>query len=239
MLEGIWVREARMKHSLIAGVVFALWAVTLSPAASIDSNWSQTGKSYPAAQFTKPMPWAAGQYVVTGATMNGSHKSVSRTLLVRQEQGGWVIETSTTSANGEEKVTQMLITGFEQAMATGDTSGLDLVWIKTLKKGGGVTTMQGAQLGFLKGMYKSAYEGLVMKTSGVADGGAIQVPAGSFAGTSTIKATVKVLMSTVESQVWLNPAVPVNGVVKSMTTDGKTVVELLSFGFDGVPKIPS
>ena len=223
----------------IAAVIFMAFGGTRVQAASpLDSYWNQTGKSYPAgAQFTKPMPWAAGQYVVTGTTTSGSRKSVSKTLLVRQEQGGWVIETSTLSSNGEEKVTQMLVTGFDQAIATGDASGLDLVWIKTLKKDGSITTTQGAQLGFMKGLYKSAYENLVSKTSGVTDGGAIAVPAGSFAGTSTIKVSVKVMMSTIEMQSWLHPAVPVNGTVKSMTTDGKTVIELLSFGSDGAPRI--
>ncbi len=225
----------------LAGAAFMSFASTQAQAASqsFDSYWNQAGKSYPAGpQFKKPMPWLAGQYVVVGTTTNGVHKSVSKTILVRQEQGGWVIETSTLSGNGEEKVTQMLITGFDQAMATGDTSGLDLVWIKTLKKDGGVTTTQGAQLGFMKGLYKSAYENLVTQASSAADGGSVAVPAGSFAGTSTIKTTMKVMISTIEMQTWLHPAVPINGMVKSMTTDGKTVVELLSFGTNGVPRIP-
>jgi hypothetical protein len=109
--------------------------------------------------------------------------------------------------------------------------------VKELKKDGSVTTTQGAQLGFLKGLYKSAYENLVTPSTGVTDGGAITVPAGSFAGTSTIKSTVKVMMATIQVQSWLNPAVPVNGMVKSMTTDGKTVIELLSFGSDGMARI--
>jgi len=206
---------------------------------SLDSYWAATGKSYPVqTRFTKPMSWKEGQYVVLGTTTNGNRNSVSKTLLVRQEQGGWVIETSTINSKGEEKVTQMLITGFEQAMATGDTSGLDLVWIKTMKKDGSVSTTQGAQLGFLKGLYKSAYENLVVSRSGASDGGAVAVPAGSFDGTRMIKATTKVMLTTIDSQTWLHPAVPVNGMVKSMTKDGKTVVELLSFGFDGTPRIP-
>ncbi|MGA2612169.1 MAG: hypothetical protein ABSG38_01775 [Spirochaetia bacterium] len=234
-----------MKRSVVsaliagmAGAVFMSFASAQVQAASqsFDSNWNQTGKSYPAAQFTKPMPWAAGQYVVTGTTTNGTRKSVARTLLVRQEQGGWVIETSTISGNGEEQVTQMLITGFDQMMATGDASAMDLVWIKTLKNGK-VTTTQGAQLGFMKGLYKGAYENILTRPSGLSDGGAIAVPAGSFAGTSTVKTSMKVMVTTIEVQTWLNPAVPVNGMVKSMTTDGKTVIELLSFGTDGVPRI--
>jgi len=222
----------------VAGALFLLLpSARLEAASKLDSYWNQTGSSYPAAQFTKPMSWAAGQYVVTGTTINGSRKSVSKTLLVRQEQGGWVIETSTISDNGQQKVTQMLITGFDQAMTTGDASGLDLVWIKTLNNNGKVTTISGAQLGFMKGLYKSAYENILSKPSGATDGGPVQVPAGSFAGTSSVKTTMKIMMSTIEVQTWLNPAVPVNGMVKSMTTDGKTVVELLSFGTDGVPQI--
>jgi hypothetical protein len=87
------------------------------------------------------MPWAAGQYVVTGTTVNGSRKFVSKTLLVRQEQGEWVIEISNIGENGEQKVMQMLITGFDQAVTTGNTSNLDLVSIKILNKSGKVTTI--------------------------------------------------------------------------------------------------
>jgi hypothetical protein len=132
-----------MKHFIsaligcMAGALFISIANTLVLAASqsLDSYWNQNGKSYPAGQqFTKPMAWAAGQYVVTGTTTNGVHKSVSKTVLVGQEQGRWVIETSLINANGEEKVTQMLITGFDQALATGDTSGLDLVWLRSSRK---------------------------------------------------------------------------------------------------------
>lgn len=38
---------------------------------------------------------------------------------------------------------------------------------------------------------------------------------------------------TIESDGWYNTAVPVNGMVKSMTKDGKTLMELLEFGTDG------
>jgi len=230
-------------RSLIALTAGAfIWSSAAGPvlgAQSLDSYWTSTGKSYPAAaQFSGPMPWAAGQYVVIGSTSNKTRAAVSRTLLVRQEQGGWVIETSTTSAKSPPKITQMLVTGFDQAVATGDVSGLDLVWIKTLDKNGKVTTMQGAQLGMTKGLYKSTYENMVVKKTGYADGGTIEVPAGTFAGTSMIKASTKVLLFTVDTQSWMHPAVPISGMVKSMTSDGKNVSELLSFGFDGVPQMP-
>ena len=156
-----------------AAALFLLVSVMPIHAESkLDSYWNQAGKSYPAGQFTKPVSWSAGQYVVTGTTMNGARKSVSKTLLVRHEQEGWVIEMSTISDNGQQKVTQMLISGFDQAMQTGDAYGLDLVWIKTLNSNGKVTTLEGAQLGFMKGLYKSAYENILTRPSGLSDGGA-------------------------------------------------------------------
>src|SRR5208337_5457039 len=100
--------------ALAAGMLAWSWAAGPSLGAqSLDSYWTATGKSYPAAQFNGPMPWAAGQYVVIGSTTNKSRAAVSRTLLVRQEAGGWVIETSTTSAKMPQKITQMLVTGFD------------------------------------------------------------------------------------------------------------------------------
>jgi hypothetical protein len=223
----------------LAVLCLILPAASAAPSKSLDSYWTDAGKSFPAAgQFSKPAAWMPGQYVVTGTTVNGKRDSVSTTLLVRKEEGGWVIESSGVDKNGKESVTQMLLAGFDTAMTTGDTSKIELVWMKSVGKDGKVSVIEGPAISMFKGLMKSSWEKLVVSVSSPSDGGTVAVPAGSFAGTSVIKSTSKVMGKTIETESWIHPSVPVNGMVKAMTADGKTVTELLSFGTDGKPRIP-
>jgi hypothetical protein len=224
----------------IAALCLLLPCAMAAPAAkSLDSYWSDSGKSFPAGgQFSKPMAWAPGQYVVEGSTVKGKRSSVSTTLIVRKDDQGWVIETVSVNKDGKESVGQMCLSGFDTAMSTGDASKIELVWMKSLDKNGKVVVTEGPALTLIKGMMKSSWEKLVVNVSAPVDGGSVAVPAGSFAGTSKIKSSTKVMGQTIETESWFNSAVPVNGVVKSQTTDGKTVNELLAFGTDGKPRIP-
>ena len=167
------------KKSLAAAL--ALLAAAAAFAASpLDKYWTPTGKSYPASSFTKPKAWAPGQYVLLGTTNNGKRESVSRMLLVGKEGSAWIIETWTVDKGGKESVSQMCVDGYDKAMASGDASGLELVWMKMIGDDGKVQKLEGSQLAMYKTFSKAAYESLVTSSSGIADGGAVTVTAGSF-----------------------------------------------------------
>lgn len=228
-----------MKKVALALVVLLGAALAFAQNKALDQYWNAAGKSYAAAgQFAKPAPWKAGQYVVLGTMVNGKRDSVSRTLIVRKDPQGWVIETTNIDKNGKQTATQMCIAGYDEAMLQRDPSKIDLVWMKTLEKSGKVTTTEGQSLVLVKTVMKSSYEKLVVNVGAYTDGGAVEVPAGSFAGTNMVTATAKVMGFSVETTSWFHPAVPVNGMVMSKSKDGKTVQQLLSFGFDGTPTIP-
>ena len=110
--------------------------------------------------------------------------------------------------------------------------------MKTLDKNGKISVIEGPTIAMFKGLMKSTWEKLVVRVSAPTDGGAVTVPAGSFAGTSIHQIDEQGDGPDYEAETWFNSAVPVNGVVKSTTTDGKTVTELLAFGTDGKPRIP-
>jgi hypothetical protein len=226
---------------LASSISLALLVLAAAFAASdkdLDSYWTDKGTSYPAAgAFSKPPAWAPGQYVTLGMTSKGKREGVYTTLLVRKEDGGWVIENSAIDKKGKEQVTQMLLKGFDEAMKTGDSSNVELVWIKMLDKDGKVKTIDGAPIKMMKGMMKSNWERLVATAQTTSDGGAQAVPAGNFAGTSYYKSTVKAMGKTIESEAWFHPAVPINGLVKSRVTDGSSESALLAFGLDGKPEI--
>jgi hypothetical protein len=221
----------------IAAALALLAAAAAFAASPLDKYWTPTGKSYPATSFTKPKAWAPGQYVLLG-TVNGSKReSVSRMLLVAKEGSAWVIENWSVDKGGKETVSQMCVDGYDKAIASGDASGLELVWMKMIGDDGKVQKLEGSQLAMYKTFSKAAYEGLVTSSTGMKDGGAVAVTGGSFAGTAYAKTTAKVMGFTVESEVWMNEAVPINGMVKSSSNKGKMVSELLDFGFDGKPKM--
>jgi hypothetical protein len=226
------IRKAAIAASL------ALLAAGASFAASpLDKYWTPAGASYPSSSFAKPKAWAPGQYIVLGTLSNGKRESVSRMLLVGKEGSAWVIENWSIDKAGKESIGQMCVDGYDKAIASGDVSGLELVWMKTVGDDGKVQKIEGSQLSMYKAFSKAAYESLVTSSTGLKDGGAVTVPAGSFAGTAYAKTSAKVMGFTVESEVWMNEAVPINGMVKSSSNKGKSTSELLSFGADGKPKM--
>jgi len=202
----------------------------------IAKYWKETGKAYPAAgKFVKAAKWAPGQYVITGTTTKGKYESVSRTLIVRKEGGGWVVETSNTDRKGAESVSQMLLVGFDDAVASGDSSKISITWMKMRDKDGSIQKIEGDQMLLFNSIMKSSYEKLVVNIVEFNDGGVVTVPGGIFSGTNANQATIKIMGMKITSQNWFHPSVPVNGLVKSQTEDGKSVTELLSFGTDGKP----
>ncbi len=227
-----------MKRSRIVVYAAALAVAVLPLFAagkdSLDKYWQSTGKSYPAGKaFKTAVTWAPGQYVVVGTKTKGKIESVSKQLVVRKESGGWVIETVNIDKKGKETATQMLLKGFDTAVSAKDASKITIGWMKMRDEEGQVTEIGEEQMALFGMIAKASYEKLVVNVSAPKDGGPVEVPAGSFAGTWYTKDSVKMLGMTVETESWYNSAVPVNGLVKYQTTDGKSVSELLSFGFDG------
>jgi hypothetical protein len=224
---------------ILAIALVALASASAAPAKGIDALWVDKGASYPAAgAFSKPAAWEPGQYVTLGTMTKGKKDSIVTTLLVRKEDGAWVIESQAIDKKGKEQINQMCLKGFDEAMKKGDASGIELVWIKNLDKDGKVSTIEGPAIKMMKALMKSSWEKLIVSVSSPADGGAQAVPAGSFAGTSFIKSTTKIMGKTYESETWLHPAVPINGAVRSRMSDGSSENVLLAFGSDGKSKLP-
>ena len=106
-----------------------------------------------------------------------------------------------------------------------------------LQEDGTVINLEEAQIMIYNMALQSTWSKLINVDTSFKQGGPITVPAGTFASTSTAKAEVKILFKTFKSTTWLHPDVPVNGVVRSASDDGKNVTELISFGFNGKPLI--
>jgi hypothetical protein len=234
--------ESMVRHALAALIVFCLVSCVTAPApnpifvdkidaqfkAAKSQNYGATGT------FKHPIPYKVGQYVVTGMT-SPSDRSVMRMAIVGKEQNGWIIETHSLTQSSES-ITQMLVLGMETVYKTGRLDDLDIIWVKIKPDGQNVQTIEGPILAITKGLYKKALSGLESQFQEMTEGGAVKVPAGTFKGTSKIHSEVNFMGSTYLSDAWLHPSVPINAMVKSVSNDGETVIELLDFGLTGAKR---
>jgi len=217
--------------ALITALALSGCSGSQKKAGPFDSMIKSGNKTLAAKKFTKPMPWAAGQYVVMGTMDDGEIESVTKSLVVRKEAGGWVFETITINDDNETTGMQMLVKGMDTAIAKGNTSQIKVIWVKMLQKDGKVEKIEGDALTFYNMILQSTWNNLIISGAKYTAGGAVKVPAGNFAGTTKVHTAVKVVFTTIEGDSYLHPDVPVNGVVKSVVKGDST--ELIDFGFNG------
>jgi hypothetical protein len=199
-------------------------------AGPLDGEWQGKGKNFTGKKFTRIMSWAPGQYVVMGTINDGDRESITKSLVVRKEAGGWVYETITTNKDKEVTGMQMRVKGMETAFTKNDASKIKVDWIKVLQKDGKVEKIEGDAMIFYNAILQSTWNSLLISGKST-PGGSLKVPAGTFAGTTKVHTVVKVLFMTVEGDSYMHPDVPINGVVKTVSDD--VVTELIDFGFNG------
>lgn len=202
----------------------------------IDSYFNNTKThTYKASEkFKRPMPYKVGQYVVTGMT-SPSGRSVSKMAIVGKEQGGWIIETHSLTQSSESTM-QMLVTGMEKVYEIGSIDDLNIIWVKIKTHGESVQTIEGPILELTKGLYKKALAGLEVRTTMNTESGTVRVPAGNFEGPLKSSSEVSFMGKKYPSDAWFHPSVPINGMVKSVSKNGDTIIELLDFGVSGASK---
>jgi len=192
------------------------------------SSFNATGK------FIRPMPYTIGQWVLIGTVSDGK-KFVSKTSIVGKEGDGWIIETYSINES-DESISQICVSGMEKLAKSGNIDDLDILWVQTKDKNGKVSKIEGPVLSMMKGFYKKGLANMNVNVEGTMDGGTVSVPAGTFNGTAKVSSEASFLGSTVKSTGWFHSDVPINGMVKSISDDGKYSSELLDFGTSGAIK---
>jgi hypothetical protein len=109
--------------------------------------------------------------------------------------------------------------------------------MKLLQEDGTVQQLEEARIMVYNFALQSTWSKLVNVNTSFKNGGPVTVPAGTFTSTSITNAEVKILFKTFKSTSWLQPDVPVNGVVRTFSEDGENITELISFGYNGKPII--
>ena len=180
--------------------------------------------------FSKPMPIAVGQYTVF-RLIDGDDRSVVRNAVVGKEGGGWIFETFSLTPSSES-TTQMLLTGIEQTGETLDQDKLDILWVKVKTDDGEVQKIEGPALSIMKGTYKKLLSGVFLKFNKDEGIAAIKVPAGTFNDCTKAITEFEFLLwsNTVEAYY---PVVPLNGLVRSVSLDDDSIMELVEYGLSG------
>jgi len=178
------------------------------------------------------MPYAVGQYVILGTTDSSGNRTISRTMIAGKADGGWVIESGTLNS-AEETAVQLCVRGLEKAATSGNAESVEIVWIKIKNEKGAIQRVDGPVLAMMRSLYKNNLSSLNVKATAYVNGGTISVPAGTFAATNRVEAEATFLGKTYRSTVWHHSAVPINGMVKSVSDDGKNQTVLLGFGLRG------
>lgn len=181
--------------------------------------------------FEKVMPYAVGQYVVYGIT-DEDGRSVYRTAVVGREDDAWIIEMSTLSPTGETTM-QVAVTGLEDVQNSMDPEQMDLKWIKMKSGDNDVQRIDGMVLGMMKGTYRKALTGLVINIQPQGGTALVRVSAGTFNGATKASAQVETTFGDYSSVGYWHPSVPLNGMVKSMSEEDNSTMELIEFGTSG------
>jgi hypothetical protein len=233
------MKKAAFVASLVS-LVLAACGASEDPAlvARIKSMSEQKTRTAPASgRINAPAPYAAGQYV-TQVNIDGKKRTITRTGIVGQRDGGWVLEFSTITPS-EESVTQICLTGFDRMAQGAGADAIELKWIKIRDKEGKVTKMDretNPLFGMITGSYKDMAAGMRFKAVTQYDqGGTVSVPAGTFNGTLKVNSTVNIMGSEYKSVNWMHSAVPISAMVRS-EADG-TIIELVDYGYDYNPII--
>ncbi len=203
----------------------------------IDSYFSKAkNMTYKASgPFSKPIPYKIGQYVVVGMT-SPTERSVSKTSIVGKEQGGWILETHSLTQTAEN-ISQMLIVGLENVTATGSLDDIDIIWLKMKNNDQPVQKIDGVMLSVMERFIQSSLMDIVVRIqTDPTAGGTVKVIAGTFKGTTKTRGEVSFLGKKYTSDSWMHTAVPINGMVKSITKKEDQTIELLEFGLKGAKR---
>jgi hypothetical protein len=109
---------------------------------------------------------------------------------------------------------------------------LDIRAIKLKDARGHVTSLDGPTLDLVKGLYRSAVNGLVVAWQGLPQEDA-SVLGGTFASCFKAQSSASFGPMHKESVTWSHPAVPVTGLVKSQSVSGSESMELVAYGETG------
>jgi hypothetical protein len=203
--------------------------------AALDQRAAQlrpSSAAYAAPKAAKPMPLKVGQWVQTKTVDEKGAVSLITAKLVGQEGSAFWQEIVTDTYHG-----RMVLRALIDFGNLTDPNSKKILRIQMKDEKGNVGEYPGGAVGFMQSLGPEI-DMRAWKTLSQED---LQVLAGRFAQCYKGPMTAKTLIGTMAGTVWWHPAVPINGIVKSVyvsggllgTLGGTATSELVDFGLEG------
>jgi hypothetical protein len=200
------------------------------------ANPTASGKTFPAGldlTNAASSTLQGGEWAVYRSLEGGQVKSVIKMAMVGKAADAWIYE-FVSYTDKEVNVMQEAVKGMEDVVRTGNSDKAEIVWVKVRDSEGKVEMLTGATLGLMGNSYKSVLGANAARNPGAAvSGGSVTVPAGTFAATWKTESRVSRGASSEAGSAWVSTVVPLWHMVKAVSDNGKTVMELVDFGTSG------
>ncbi len=200
------------------------------------SNAAFSTKTYPASGDQTGLQSASvkvGDWAIYRSSENGKVKAIIKMAIVGQDSDAIIYEFASLQPN-ESAAFQEAVQGLDQIVQTGSADKGKVVWIKVKGRDGKIQKLDGAMLGMGGDAYKNMLTANAARYSaGVTPGGSVTVPAGTFAATWKAQSQVAKGRASGQGTGWVSTQVPLWHLIKAVSDDGSTVLELVDFGSSG------
>lgn len=181
----------------------------------------------PAPSAFLPLPLAAGQWSQFKMVNDKSEPSFMTYKVLSEEGGAYWIEIVMDTYHG--KTIEKMLANFGDRM---DPSQVEIRAVSTKDAKGRVNTLPPEVMPMMQSLYKGAVSSMVISWKGLPQEAAVS-PAGKFGGCYKVHSKVQYGPWKSEADSWSHPAVPINGLVRSVGTDKKFEMELVAYGLSG------
>jgi hypothetical protein len=191
------------------------------------STMQQNPRSIAAPTAFEPMPLAVGQWATFKQVDSEQKPSIVTYKIVGEQEGAFFYEMSIDSYYGHSAVRMLVAIGDRR-----DPKSVDIRAVTMKNTDGRVQEMPPSVIGMMKSTYGSMVDQLTISWQNLPQEDT-QVIGGTFAGCFKTRATVDFAGQSSTSDGWFHPAVPVNGMVKSVGVDRPMTMELVDYGTEG------
>jgi hypothetical protein len=181
----------------------------------------------PPPTVAEPMPLAVGQWATFKQTDSDGKPAIVSYKIVGMQDGAYWYEMSMDTYYGHSAMRMLVAVGDRR-----DPRSIDIRAVISKDYQGRVQEMPPSMLGMMKSSYGSMVDQLTITWDQLPQEDT-QVTAGTFAACYKTRSTVELMGQSTTSDAWFHPAVPVNGMVRSVGVDRPMTMELIDFGVEG------
>ena len=198
--------------------------------AALDQRAAQvqiSHRSLPAPHAPKPMPLRVGQWIELKLIDGKGHLSFLTYKMVGEKAGAYWVETVTESYWGRSAMKMLVDLGDRK-----DPKQIKLFEFMQKDKNGKVNVFPEEMVGLMRPVVDEVLSSVVVTWEGLPQED-VQVPAGRFVKCFKGRSSGSFGPFKASGMVWWHPAVPINGLVKSVGIDNPSTMELVAFGLTG------